>query len=287
MNHCLNCGNELTGKEKFCSKCGAKVNDSESKETTATFADEDSNHSDATGNELKEKFSSTLSSARTSVQQSGYFNYLTATLKKPTTAKGTQSSLYGWLNILLLAVTTTWTNFNILKGTIQLAMSGFGISSFFGMEDRLFGALSNELIPRLFIFNFLGTLVFAVCAILILKFIAKTDMPFNQMLSEFGGFLTPNIALTLVAALLTTLIATDTTLLIALSALVFSTIMCFAAYNFYLYDRLTISGLDNLYVLFISNFIIIVVISFVMYSQLEPVMEWAEQMDSVINQFNW
>lgn len=287
MNFCISCGNELTKQATFCSNCGTKVSDSESEPTAAAVTKEETNHSTVTSDELKEKLSSTFSSAKTTVQNSQYFSYFTNTLKQPTSAIGSQSSAFGWINILLLAAATTWAIYNILKGTIKVGMSEIGMTSFFGIENSVFSAMRNELIPRFFIVSLVVTLTFVGSAFLILKFTAKSNKNFNHLLSEFGGLLTPNIALVLVAALLTALFASPTNLVLAISALFFSFLLCFAAYNFYLYDRVRISGLDNMYVLLISNIVVLVVLSILLYIQLEPILTFIDQIDSVINNFNW
>lgn len=287
MNFCTSCGNELTEQATFCSNCGTKVTDSETATTTASVTKGETNHVSVTGDELKEKFSNTFSSAKTTVQNSQYFSYFTNTLKQPTSAIGSQSSAFGWINIVLLAAATTWAIYNILKGTIQVGMSEMGISSFFGLENSVYGAMRNELIPRFFVASLVVTLTFVAAAFLILKFTAKTNKNFNHMLSEFGGLLTPNIVLVLAAALFTTLFASPTNLLLALGALFFSFLLCFAAYNFYLYDRASINGLDNMYVLLISNVVVLVVLSILLYIQLEPMITFIDQIDSLMNNFNW
>lgn len=287
MKFCKACGNELKNYVSFCSNCGTKVKDSEPAGTTDAVENEESSHSAVTGNELKENFSSTLSNAKKTVQQSQYFNYFTATLKRPSSAIEFKSSAFGWINILLLAATTTWASYNILIGFIKGVLTEVGGFPFFAQENSIFGALRNEIIPRFFLVNLVIILTFMVCAFLILKYTSKSDKRFNQLLSELGGLLTPNIAFSLVIALFTTLFSSPTNILLAMGALFFSFMYYYVVYNYYLYSRASIKGLDIVYVLSISNLIVIVVFFIIGYLQLEPMFAFFEQIDEMLYQFNW
>ena len=54
-------------------------------------------------------------------------------------------------------------------------------------------------------------------------------------------------------------------------------LLCFAAYNYFLYSRAEVKNLDKFYVLLISNALVLLVLALIVYSQVEPIITRLDQ----------
>lgn len=290
MNYCISCGNELLENARFCAKCGTVVKDIEGSEVevvAANVTEQATETSSVTSDEMKEKLSNTFSNAKETVQQSQYFNYFTGTLKSPASAIGLKSNSYGWIQFLVLALATTLAIYGTLRGTLEHSLNQIGMSSSYAMNTSIYTAIRNELIPRLFIGGLIIYLTFVASAFVVLKVTAKSKQSFHHLLTEFGGLLTPNVILLLIPALLTFFFASEMSILLSVILILFTFLLCFAAYNFYLYSRASIQGLDKMYVLLISNFLVLLVLFIIVYIQFEPILNLMEQIDYIMSDFRW
>lgn len=271
MNYCISCGNELIKDATFCSKCGWKVGD---------VKVSNANESQAISSvEVKDKLTNTYESAKETVQKSEYVHYFMETLKRPTSALGSNVTTYGWLQIVLFAIAATLSMYSILSGIIKLTIKEISITSMFGIDDEIFRLLRSELVPRLFLVNLVIFITFVVAAFLVLKMFGRSKQTISQMLTEFGGLFTPNIILLLSVSIITLFFASG--LIVGISAVILSLsfILCFVAYNFYLYSRVESKTLDKMYVLLISNFVILFLLGLLVYIQVEPIITLLEQLE--------
>lgn len=280
MNYCTTCGNEMPEKAVFCSGCGSKVDGEVQTAKSAPITSQD----------VKVKVASTLSYAKENIERSGYFNYFKATLLRPSsiTAKSEGMKYNGWIHLAVLTLVTTFSFYMIIKGIINVAINqiGFGIGSLFGVDNMLMREMRNAIVPRLIVAGFLVYLVIIATAFFSLKVMTKTKQTFNDTLNQFGGLLTPNIIILTLAGLLSFLFVSETVIAFSTMLIGFSLLLCLASYNFYLYKSAVIKGLDKLYVLLISNLILLLVVSIVVYIQVEPIITALENFNSFSN-FRW
>lgn len=285
MNYCTSCGNELIKNARFCAKCGTEVKVVEGSEANST--EQSSVNPSVTTDEVKEKLSSTLSNAKETVQQSQYVNYFTGTAKYPTSAIGSKSTSFGWIQFLVLAIATTLAIYGALKGALEVDFPNIGMSVKDIMNTSMYTAIRNELVPRIFLGSLIVYLTFVASAFVVLKITANSEQSFHHLLTEFGGLLTPNVILLAVAALLIFVFSSEINLFLSVVIIGFTFLLCFAAYNFYLYSRASIQGLDKMYVLLISNFLVLLVLVIIIYIQVEPVVTLINDIGDMFNNFGW
>lgn len=287
MDYCKSCGNELIEDAAFCTKCGTKV-EAEAVETTAKESVNASTetaqpeNSTANNEEVKEKLSSTVSGAKIVVQNSGYFNYLKETTKLPTTAIGSKETNNGWIQMGVFALVSTLGVYFVLRGALVSTMRtyGGGFESMFGMNSFAISLL-NDVIPNLFIASALLYLVFVGSAFITLKVTAKSNQSFTNLLTEIGGLFTPNILILSIVGIISLLLSSTITSAIGLLLISFSFLLCFAAYNFYLYSRVSVERLDKMYILLISNFLVLMLLTILAAVLLEPLILIIDQIDSM------
>lgn len=287
MDYCKACGNELVEGAVFCTKCGTKVEEkttTSSKQETMNVGAETAQTEKSQGNndEMKEKLSSTISNAKTVVQNSSYFNYVKETAKLPTAAIGSKQKNNGWIQMAVFAFASTLGVYSVLRGALVSTMRtyGGGFESLFGVDSFAIGLL-NDVIPNLFIASTLLYLIFVGSAFITLKVTEKSNQSFTDLLTEFGGLFTPNILIGGVVGIFSWLLASTVTSALGLILITFSFLLCFAAYNFYLYSRVRVERLDKMYVLLISNLLVLILLTILIALLLEPLIVILNQIETM------
>ena len=74
---------------------------------------------------------------------------------------------------------------------------------------------------------------------------------------------------------------------IAFFLIALSFLLCFMSYNFYLYSRASVEGLDKLYVLLISNLFVLLLLFLLVYIQIEPVITLIDQISNYGGGYGW
>lgn len=285
MNYCVSCGQPLAENAAFCPNCGTKVEKDEATENTSIHkADEPVENETDAGEEVVEKIAGTFSNVKETVQKSPYFTYFVETIQRPTSSIGMTSPSHGWIQLILFAAMTALSIYEVIKHTIRI---GLGFISYFGGEVNIPNDLRNEMISRIFVASFVVYLTFIVAIFILLRVIAQSKRSFNELVTEIGGLFTPNILLLFVAFLLTFLFASSFSIKLAVFLIVLSSLLCLMSYNFYLYSRVSIEGLDKLYVLLISNLFLLLLLFLLVYIQIEPVFTLVDQINSQRGGFRW
>lgn len=286
MSKCISCDKELSPEALFCTHCGAKqdVTEEPNVEVTSTTeatepvpASEGTTKTGIDGNEVKEKVTQTLSSAKEKLEKSGYFNYTKETAISPSGAIVEKGSIYGWIHVVVLSVLTTLSIYLVVRGFINMAFNQIGVGSLFGVNDTVISEVRAIIVPRTLIASLIFYSVFAGTAYLSLKITAKNTDPFNDFLTHFTSLLTPNLVLLAVASLVALLFSTQGMLTFAMVLIGFAMLLCFAAYNYFLYSRAEVKNLDKFYVLLISNALVLLVLALIVYSQVEPIITRLDQ----------
>jgi len=280
MDYCKSCGNELIVDAVFCTKCGTKVEGKSVKDSTETVQTDDSA---VNNDEIKEKLSSTFSNAKTAVESNGYFNYIKETAKLPTAAIDSNKTNNGWIQMAIFALTATFGLYAVLRSALLSTMRSFGggVESLFGVDNFAVGLL-NDIVPNLFIGSVLLYLIFVGSAFVTLKVTTKTEKSFTTLLTEFGGLFTPNILIFGAVGIISLLLSSAVTSVLGLVLISFSFLLCFAAYNFYLYNRANVERLDKMYVLLISNLSVLILIVILITILLEPLLTVIMQLENMI-----
>ena len=237
--------------------------------------------------EVAEKLTHTFSNAKETVQRSPYFNYFIETVKRPTSSIGSNSTSHGWIQLVVFAAMTALSVYAAVKSTIRLGFNEMGITSYFGVELNIPNAIRNELISRMFVASLVVYLTFIVSVFVLLKVTARSKRSFNLLVTEIGGFFTPNIILLFVAFILASLFASPVSMGIAFFLIALSFLLCFMSYNFYLYSRASVEGLDKLYVLLISNLFVLLLLFLLVYIQIEPVITLIDQISNYGGGYGW
>ena len=288
MNYCTSCGSELIENAAFCPNCGAKVERLNVSDTTSVDkADESSKNEPISSEEVAEKLTHTFSNAKETVQRSPYFNYFIETVKRPTSSISSTSTSHGWIQLVVFAAMTALSVYAAVKSTIRLGFNEMGITSYFGVELNIPNAIRNELISRMFVASLVVYLTFIVSVFVLLKVTARSKRSFNLLVTEIGGFFTPNIILLFVAFILASLFASPVSMGIAFFLIALSFLLCFMSYNFYLYSRASVEGLDKLYVLLISNLFVLLLLFLLVYIQIEPVITLIDQISNYGGGYGW
>ena len=288
MNYCTSCGSELVENAAFCPNCGAKVESLNVSDTLSVDnVDESLKDEPITSEEVAEKLTHTFSNAKETVQRSPYFNYFIETVKRPTSSIGSNSTSHGWIQLVVFAAMTALSVYAAVKSTIRLGFNEMGITSYFGVELNIPNAIRNELISRMFVASLVVYLTFIVSVFVLLKVTARSKRSFNLLVTEIGGFFTPNIILLFVAFILASLFASPVSMGIAFFLIALSFLLCFMSYNFYLYSRASVEGLDKLYVLLISNLFVLLLLFLLVYIQIEPVITLIDQISNYGGGYGW
>lgn len=279
MKYCTNCGSEFRDEATFCSHCGAK------KETDVQSAPA----SEVNAAYVKEKLTKTFSQTKNSIQKSGYFNYLKATAKNPSALMngGLSNNEYGWIQFAALTAVTAMALYFGIIGTAKIAFSEIGMGLFSSIGNSLITEAIQSVIPRLVIMGLTFYAIFAGSAFVILKFLTRGTGSFSTMLNQFGGLLTPNILLLLFSAILSMLIPTENTLVLSFLLIGFALLLCFIAFNYFLYSMSIQNKIDTFYVLLISNIVLFVVIALVVYLQIEPLISAIEEISNMPYGYGW
>lgn len=285
MNYCSNCGNQLAETVTFCSKCGTKV--TVGKSTNIDSVKSVSTNKSVNNDEVQEILSNTFSKARETVKNNQFFHYFVTTVKHPTSEISSGSQSFGWIQVILLATITTLSLYSIFKGAIKIELNELGLSSLLDINSSVMSSVRDELVPRVFLASLVVYLTFIASAFLVLKFTSKSEQTFSGMLTDFGGLFTPNIIILLVTSILTILFASPVNLAIAIGLVVLSFLLCFVAYNFYLFNHVSIDGLDKMYVLLVSNIIVLLILFALLYIQIEPMITVFNDIVNMINNFLW
>src|SRR5699024_5094115 len=177
--------------------------------------DETMKNEPVTGEEVAEKLTHTFSNAKETVQRSPYFNYFIETVKRPTSSIGSTSTSNGWIQLILFATMTALSSYAAVKSTIRLGFYEMGISSYFGGGINIPSVIRNELVSRMFVASLVVYLTFIVSVFVLLKVTARSKRSFNLLVTEIGGFFTPNIILLFVAFILASLFASPVSMGIA------------------------------------------------------------------------
>ena len=288
MNYCTSCGSELVENAAFCPNCGAKVESLNVSDTLSVDnVDESLKDEPITSEEVAEKLTHTFSNAKETVQRSPYFNYFIETVKRPTSSISSTSTSHGWIQLVVFAAMTALSVYAAVKSTIRLGFNEMGITSYFGVELNIPNAIRNELISRMFVASLVVYLTFIVSVFVLLKVTARSKRSFNLLVTEIGGFFTPNIILLFVAFILASLFASPVSMGIAFFLIALSFLLCFMSYNFYLYSRASVEGLDKLYVLLISNLFVLLLLFLLVYIQIEPVITLIDQISNYGGGYGW
>lgn len=292
MNYCSSCGKPLKENAAFCHNCGAKVEsvDSSNASSDASSADNvagNLKNDTLTSEEVAEKLTHTFSNTKDTIQKSSYFNYFAETIHRPTSSIGSTSTSDGWIHLILFAAITAFSIYELVKNSIKLGLSEFELTSYLGAGFEVPSAIRNELVSRMFIASLVVYLTFIVAIFILLKVIAKSKQTFSQVVTEFGGLYSPNIVLLLVALIFTSLFASSVSMVIALSLIILSLVLCFMSYNVYLNSRVNVDGLDKLYVLLISNLFVLLLLFLLVYIQIEPVLTLIDQISNYGGGYGW
>lgn len=270
MNYCTSCGNKLAEGTVFCPKCGTKLGEVGTAPT---------NERQTTSSEgMKEQLINTYENTRELVQQSKYPDYFISAVKRPASALEESTTSYGWIQAILFAVVSTLSMYGMITGMFKIAASDFSFMSFLGIGEGIFSLVRREVVPRLFMVSLVTFLTFVLSAFIVLKFAGKSKHSFGQLLTNFGGLLSPNIVAIFVASIVTLLFATEFTVGLSAMILVFSFILCFAAYNYYLYSRISVEKIDRMYVLLLSNILLLILLFILIFIQVEPIITLLDRM---------
>lgn len=269
MKFCTSCGKEQAIDAVFCSGCGLKSDGTNQSGKTVTI----------NTNDMKEKVTNTISLAKDNIQKSGYGNFFKETLIRPSSAIDNESSQNGWIHLILLTISTTFGLYMIIRSAINLAFSQIGLGSMFGLNDAILKGVRDEILPRLTLMSFAVYIVLIATAFLSLKIMTKSSQSFNQAVSQFGGLLTPNIILVTLAGLLSFLSSNEEILGFSAIIISFSLLLCLASYNFFLYKNATIKRFDKFYVLLTSNLLLFLILSIIIYIQIEPIIAVIENLN--------
>lgn len=274
MKYCTSCGSELIADAKFCTSCGEPVKRLEG-------ASAQNSSTTASAEETKEKVVAAVSNVKTTVQKSGYFNYFQETAKRP--SSGVIAEGYnGWIHLTVLSFVTAFAFYGIVKGSINVMRGSSGLFYFgAGLVNNYAGDYISEIMSsvllRVFIASLIIYLIFIVATFAMLKITSKNQpLTFTSVVNRFSGLLTPNIILLLGATVFTLLFASEITLTLLSMLLFFSIILCFLAYNYFIYTQTTFERLDRLYVLLVSNVTILLVLALLVVIQLYPIFRQLE-----------
>lgn len=270
MNYCTSCGNEIAEGVDFCPKCGTKV--------AEVAAEPAKPQQTISGEDVKEQLAATYENTREFVQNNKYLDYFVNAVKRPTSAIGEETTSHGWIQALLFSFVTTLGLYSMITGTIKIATRDFSFMSFFGIGEGIFSVIRTEIVPRLFIVSFVAFLVFVLSAFIVLKLAGTTQKSFGQILTSFGGLVSPNIVAIFITSLLALLFASETTVGLAGMVLIFSFILCIAAYNYYLHSRISDQKLDKMYVLLLSNFLLLILMLVLIFIQVQPIITMLDRL---------
>lgn len=270
MIYCKACGNELSDGSSFCTKCGTRRDD------TAPITRAQSIDTEV----VKEKIGKTFNQAKGSIQKSGYIDYFKKTAKYPSLSLNLQKSNNGMIHFGILSLVTVLAMYFLISGTITVAMNQTGLAFLSVLENGLMSQVT-KLLPNLFLMSITTYGVFIFSAYMMLKFLVKKDISLTELLTEFGGLLTPNIILVSISAILTFFIKSQNMMFIGLSVLGFTLLLMFVALNYYIFKKSGNQSNSTFYVLLISNFLVFLLFSIMIYVQVEPIITTINNMETL------
>lgn len=267
MKYCTNCGNELADDAKFCVNCGTKVTGEE--QTVEPAQSEQPVRQEApvtpeptqtqANNQQPKQENESVKAAQDLAN--GYLSYFLLTLKKPSQALGLEPSGYGYIQIIVLSIISTFALSGVLSGFFDFV--GGGIQQF----SQPFGYTPNTpsfdldfgIFTRLFIgfLLFYGLLFFLTY--IIMNVCSNDLLNMRQTFSRYGGFLSLNIVLFAVAALFGFIGGGFLLFLATLLFFLGLSLLSFA-FNYSLYKITTQPRINILYILLIGNVIMAIVL---------------------------
>ncbi|WP_010631591.1 zinc ribbon domain-containing protein [Sporolactobacillus vineae] len=181
--HCPNCGHEIEKGAHFCTSCGAKL-DHEASAASAAGAREEQ----AAGRDV-----SVANEQRTGEGIgiiSDYWEFIVATLKQPF-SQGIKATngIFGYVSIVLAALLLSAGIYQWLNHLMAL------------FPDFVSAKLPFDFI-HLFLFVLVDCFLIAVLTYLVVKWIYRNSIPFNQFLTKYAGQGTPVLVLTAVTFLI-------------------------------------------------------------------------------------
>lgn len=281
MKTCTSCGNELMEGASFCTKCGARIEkmNSETADSGSSVSESQGKRDIVADNEVQEKVSKTISKTKENLQKNGYLNYLAKTMTHPSAGIGRVNPTYVWVQLAVLSLLSTVSIYFLIKMSYNTTVNVYGFGPAYGMSQAAFGEIRNALLPRILVISVLVQLAFVVAAFFILKFTAKDDFSFIQILNDMGSLLTPNIALLLLSILISILFTTENTLVTSFVFIVLALNLHGIAFNYYIYNQVNSAGLDKLYVMLLGNLFVVFLIGIIVYIQIEPALTMLQQIE--------
>lgn len=229
MVYCANCGKEMKEGAKFCGACGTPVGETQvTVETTNAGGGATASRINIDKEEI-EKISK------------GYFAYFMKTLKKPSSSFEEGDSINGIIQFVLLAFLQIFTVWRVTQNPYY--------SMPFGMiVGTLLFLVAFHFVPVLASFG-------------MKKLVLKEEVTFKEVATQYGGMLSIVVALQLVvtiAALLSFGPAFMSFFLVLSS--IFASVG-FVAYN---YMSAHTTSIDNLYIVVLTGFIVVILWSILM-----------------------
>lgn len=289
MKTCTSCGNELMEGAAFCTKCGAKTKKINPELAgNGFFVSETQDKRDTVdSSEVQEKGSKTISKAKENLQQNGYLNYLSKTMTQPSAGVSMVNATYAWVQLAVLSLLSTVSIYFLIKTAYSTSMNTFGLSPAYGISHAALGEIRNALLPRILVVSVLMHLAFAAAAFFILKFTAKEDFSFTQILNDIGSLLTPNLALFLLSILISILFTSENTLIVSVILVALALNLYGIAFNYYIYNKINSEKLDKLYVMLLGNLLVVFLIVVIIYIQVEPALTMLQQIERWFYILGW
>lgn len=235
MKHCHNCQSEIKENAKFCTNCGANLIQSEE-----PLIESENDGAEVYTNEevtTQTTNSVTIDTEKLTSTLQNYWDYFKRTLISPSISFAETDDINGLIQFTVIA---------LLNAFIQL----FLVFSWYpeGKFSFFFSILLSSLA-----FNFMILLiVFGLKRILL-----KSELSFQVIASQFGGFLSTAIVLQVVLALFSLIAPIGLIVPSTILSLVVSAIFI-AGFNIYLYSSSGNAKRDRYFVNIIGNAIVII-----------------------------
>lgn len=271
MKFCISCGSELQENVEFCTNCGANVNQMSASQGSGSDTQQPNPGAQNT------QFKDTLNK----VKNLNYFNFVKETAVNPTaTTDGTDYN--GWIQLGLIALFTALTIYNILNGLLKSFLGPIGgLVGSFSPEVSAIKSLVNSISIRLFFLTLITFALFVFGAYFIKKYAYKNkNIGVTSFVNQFSTLLTPNLIIVAAATLLA-LISSENTIKYALILVGISFLLVLLAYVYYLYNNVTIGGIDHFNVLLIGNIIVFAIIAIAIYLQVQSLISALENIQEM------
>ncbi|SPS07559.1 zinc-ribbon domain-containing protein [Latilactobacillus sakei] len=265
---CPNCGSQLKTGAKFCPSCGKAV--AVTTPTSAPTSPVKPTPVSPVQPMAKQNAGTTVSIDTQDLknQAKNYWSYFVEGLKAPSTTLTQSNNWFGYiqfiiLNVLIAFIPTHY--FALAMNTLEMAKKslygGDEVATVVGEMAKRIGVGSSvpEFFFRMFIYSLIFSVIYVLVGFLIVRGIMKNEVSLGQYTTRFGGLLSIEIAILLLADIILQVSSAGNWILVLVLILLASMVFS-AAFNAVILLHDNHSSINKFHLLLVALVIVMVLI---------------------------